>query len=107
MHLLPAVHPLAPPRLVQRRSPGLEYFVEHVGGQLYILSSSRSRDGGYSLFRWGGGGCVEGGGGSGCVCDGCALVPACLVRRGASGIATWGSQPLAWASISVATPLLP
>ena len=42
----------AGPRLVQRRTPGLEYFVEHNGGQLYILSNAHGADN-YAVYRWG------------------------------------------------------
>lgn len=36
-----AAAPLAEPRLVQARQPGLEYFSEHNSGQLYLLSNAR------------------------------------------------------------------
>ena len=67
MHLLPAdlqqPQPATPgtpagaegwarPRVVQRRTPGLEYFVEHNGGQLYILSNAHGADN-YAVYRWG------------------------------------------------------
>lgn len=54
VHLLPAeLHgsTAAAPRLVQRRVAGLEYFVEHNAGQLYILSNARGA-GNYALYRW-------------------------------------------------------
>ncbi|KAI3438624.1 hypothetical protein D9Q98_001046 [Chlorella vulgaris] len=53
VRLLPAdlaAAPAAAPRLVQERSPGLEYFVEHAGGQLYILSNARGAAN-YAVFR--------------------------------------------------------
>ena len=34
-----AGQPDAPPRLVQRRTPGLQYFVEHHAGSLLILTN--------------------------------------------------------------------
>ena len=34
-----AGQPGAPPRLVQRRTPGLQYFVEHHAGSLLILTN--------------------------------------------------------------------
>lgn len=37
-------------RVVQPRLPGLEYFVEHNGGQLYILSNARGADN-YAVYR--------------------------------------------------------
>lgn len=40
VRLLLAGAPRASPRLVQARAPGLEYFVEHSAGQLYILSNA-------------------------------------------------------------------
>lgn len=52
----------AQPRLVQARSPGLEYFAEHNGGQLYLLSNARGAAN-YAVFRWVGGnlgGCEPG-----------------------------------------------
>ncbi|CAI5531273.1 unnamed protein product [Closterium sp. Naga37s-1] len=39
VHLLDAQHPTAPPRLLQRRREGEQWFVEHHGGWLYALST--------------------------------------------------------------------
>ena len=40
MHLLDCSNPLEPPKLVQSRIPGLEYFVAHSKGQLFILTNA-------------------------------------------------------------------
>ncbi|EFN57461.1 hypothetical protein CHLNCDRAFT_51004 [Chlorella variabilis] len=56
VHLLPAdlrgsgTAVAVGPRLVQQRTPGLEYFVEHSCGQLYILSNARGETN-YAVFR--------------------------------------------------------
>lgn len=46
----PAAPATAEPRLVQARTPGLEYFVEHNSGQLYLLSNARGAEN-YAVFR--------------------------------------------------------
>ncbi len=43
--------PAAEPRLVQARQPGLEYFLEHNSGQLYLLSNARGALD-YAVYRW-------------------------------------------------------
>lgn len=43
----------AEPRLVQPRQPGLEYFLEHNSGQLYLLSNARGAQD-YAVYRWAG-----------------------------------------------------
>lgn len=41
VHLLSGTSPAKqPPTCIQRRTPGLEYFVEHSGGHLYILTNA-------------------------------------------------------------------
>lgn len=51
VHLLPADGPITPSslRCVQLRRPGLEYFLEHRKGKLYILSNARGAEN-YALF---------------------------------------------------------
>jgi protease II len=40
VHLVDAAQPDRPPRLVQRRAPGLQYFLEHHFGRLIILTNA-------------------------------------------------------------------
>ena len=40
VHIVNAAQPVRPPRLVQRRAPGLQYFLEHQFGCLVILTNA-------------------------------------------------------------------
>ena len=50
VHLIPGDHPATPPRLLCRRTEGLEYFVEHHSGRLLVLGNAQGAEN-YALFR--------------------------------------------------------
>lgn len=49
VHILPAIDPGSHPRCIQPRCEGLEYFLEHRQGHLYILSNAREAEN-YALY---------------------------------------------------------
>ncbi|CAI5934330.1 unnamed protein product [Closterium sp. NIES-65] len=62
VHLLDAHHPTAPPRLLQRRREGEQWFVEHHGGWLYAVSNRCMHEEGEREVEGEGEGKGEGGG---------------------------------------------
>eukprot|EP00798_Chlamydomonas_sp_ICE-L_P025187 gene25187-10824_t len=63
VHLLPASSPFSPPKCVQPRLEGLEYFVEHQHPSLYILTNYAGCNAAQGGGGGGGGGGGAGGGG--------------------------------------------
>ncbi|KAK9845992.1 hypothetical protein WJX81_007901 [Elliptochloris bilobata] len=50
VHLVDASRPDCAPRLVQRRAPGLQYFLEHHAGQLLVLTNASTLGREYALM---------------------------------------------------------